>query len=141
MEVKSGLGDHILFLSKVGLSKFCYHSENSLCHSEIHCSPMLDPAATIPLATVPYILHPASCILHPASGSLLFFFLFSSCFEILHSRLAEIDIRPYEIDGNQPDFGYDWIDTIIWLPIHAKTTKQAQNAIRSAIGTRTCQLG
>ena len=79
MEVKSGLGDHILFLSKVGLSKFCYHSENmaerkfrldcenSLCHSEIHCSPLLDPAATVPLATVP-------CILHPASGSLLFFF-------------------------------------------------------------------
>ena len=85
----------------------------SLCHSEIHCSPMLDPAATVPLATIPCILHPASCILHPASGSLLFFFLFSSCFEIHHSRLAEIDIRPYEIDGNQPDFCYDWIDTII----------------------------
>ena len=72
----------------------------SLCHSEIQCSPMLDPAASVPLATIP-------CILHPASGSLLFFFLFSSCFEILHSRLAEIDIRPYEIDGNQPEFGYD----------------------------------
>ena len=123
MEVKSGLGDHILFLSKVGLSKFCYHTknmaeqkfrwdcENSLCHSKIHCSPMIDRVATVP------------CILHPASGSLLYFFLFSSCFEILHSRLVEIDIRPYEIDGNQPDFGYDWIDTIIWLPIHAKTTK------------------
>ena len=90
----------------------------SLCHSEIHCSPMLDPAATVPLAIVP-------CILYPSSWSLLFFFLFSSCFEILHSRLAEIDIRPYEIDGNQLDFGYDWIDTIIWLPIHAKTTKRA----------------
>ena len=73
MEVKSGLGDHILFLSKVGLSKFCYHSENmeerkfrrdcenSLCHSEIHCSPMLDPAATVPLATIPCILHLAAC--------------------------------------------------------------------------------
>ena len=58
-------------------------------------------------------LFPASCILHPASGNLLFFFLFSSCFEIHHYRLAEIDIRPYEIDGNQPDFCYDWIDTII----------------------------
>ena len=79
---------------------------------------MLDPTATVPLATVPCILHPTSC-------SLLFFFLFSSCFEILHSRLAEIDIRPYEIDENQPDFGYDWIDTIIWLPISAKTIKNS----------------
>ena len=80
-----------------------WHSENfagiakiSLCRSEIHCSPMLDPAASVPLATVPYILQLA-----------IFFFLFSSCFEILHSRLAEIDIRPCEIDGNQPDFSYD----------------------------------
>ena len=56
---------------------------------------MLDPAVSVPLATVPYILE------------LAFFFTISSCFEFLHSRLAEIDIRPYEIDGNQPDFGYD----------------------------------
>ena len=40
-----------------------WHSENftgiakiSLCRSEIHCSPMLDPVASVPLATVPYIL-------------------------------------------------------------------------------------
>ena len=46
----------------------------------------------------------------------------SSSFDILHSRLAEIDRRPYEIDGNQPDFGYDWIDKIICLPIPAKKT-------------------
>ena len=83
------------------IAKF-WHSENftgiakiSLCRSEIHCSPILDPAASVPLATVPYILQ------------LAIFLLFSSCFEILHFRLAEIDIRPYEIDGNQPDFGYD----------------------------------
>ena len=81
-------------------------------HSE---NPGFSPTATIPLATVP-----ASCILQ-----LAIFFLFSSCFEIFHSRLAEIDIRPYEIDGNQPDFGYDWIDMIIWLPIPTKTTKTA----------------
>ena len=98
--------------------KFSGIAKILLCHSEIHRSPMLDPTATVPLATVPSILH-------PASGSLLFFFLFSSCFEILHYRLAEIDRRPYEIDGNQPDFGYDWIDTIIWLPIHAKTKKNS----------------
>ena len=53
-----------------------WHSENfagiaksSLCYSKIHCSPMLDPAATVPLATV-------LCILHPTSCSLLFFFYF-----------------------------------------------------------------
>ena len=63
----------------------------------------------------------------PASCNLLLaiFLQFSSCFEILHSWLAEIDMRPYEIDGNQADFGYDWIDTIIWPPIPAKTTKIA----------------
>ena len=40
-----------------------WHSENfagiakiSLCRSEIHSSPMLDPAASVPLAIVPYIL-------------------------------------------------------------------------------------
>ena len=40
-----------------------WHSENfagiakiSLCRSEIHCSPMLDHAASVPLATVPNIL-------------------------------------------------------------------------------------
>ena len=49
----------------------------------------------------------------------------SSSFDILHSRLAEIDRKPSEIDENQPDFGYDWIDKIIWLPIPAKTTKIA----------------
>ena len=76
-----------------------------LGYSEIHCFPYADPTATVPLATAFCIQHPAAC----------YFFLFSSCFEILHSQLAEIDIRPYEIDGNQPDFGYDWIDTIIWL--------------------------
>ena len=107
LEVKTGLGYHILFLSKVVYRNFSiivklWQSENfagiakiSLRHSEIHRSPMLDPTATVPLATVP-------CILHRASGSLLFFFLISSCFEILHSRLAENDRRPYEIDGNQP---------------------------------------
>ena len=63
-----------------------WHSENfagivkiSLCRSEIHYSPMLDPAASVPLATVPYILQLA-----------IFFFLFSSSFEILHSRLLKL---------------------------------------------------
>ena len=45
-----------------------WHSENfagiaksSLCYSEIHCCPMLDPAAIVPLTTVPYILQLAIC--------------------------------------------------------------------------------
>ena len=59
---------------------------------------------TVPLCWILLILF--HWPLFPTSYSFLFFFLFSSCFEILHSRLAEIDIRPYEIDGNQPDFGY-----------------------------------
>ena len=105
-------------IAKLWQSKnFAAIAKISLCHSEIHHSPMFDPLAVVP------------CILHPASGSLQFFFLFSSSFEILHSRLAEIDIRPYEIDGNQPDFGYYLIDTIISLPIHAKTIKTASECI------------
>ena len=28
----------------------------------------------------------------------------SSCFDIIHSRFAEVDKKPYEIDGNQLDF-------------------------------------
>ena len=101
-----------------------WHSENfariakiSLCLAKF----------TVPLCWILRLLF--HWPLFPTSYSLLFFFLFSSCFEILHSRLAEIDIRPYEIDGNQPDFGYDYIDTIIWLPIHAKTIKTASECI------------
>ena len=36
--------------------KFAVISKISLCRSEIHCSPMLDLAGSVPLATVPYIL-------------------------------------------------------------------------------------
>ena len=93
------------------IAKFSQPQRN-FCNAQRKSGFLLDPAATVPLATVPCILQ------------LAIFFLFSSCFEILHFRLAEIDIRPYEIDGNQPEFGYDWIDTIIWLPIPAKATKK-----------------
>ena len=43
---------------------------------------------------------------HCTSSWLLFPLLYSisSSFDSLHSRLAEIDKKPYEIDGNQPDF-------------------------------------
>ena len=42
--------------------------------------------------------------LFPTSYSLLFFFLFSSCFEILHSRLAEIDISVTTRIPARPDW-------------------------------------
>ena len=80
LDIKSGLGDHFYFYQKWVYRNFSiiaelWQSENfagivkiSLCHSEIHCSPMLDPAATIPLATVP-------CILELAIFFLIFFLL------------------------------------------------------------------
>ena len=51
-------------------------------------------------------LQACSEIFSTVHGWLLFPLLYSisSSFEILHSRLAEIDRKPYEIDGNQPDF-------------------------------------
>ena len=51
-------------------------------------------------------LQACSKIFSTVHGWLLFPLLYSisSSFEILHSRLAEIDRKPYEIDGNQPDF-------------------------------------
>ena len=68
------------------IAKIRYHSENSSC-SEFslfrHCS----------IASYGY-------------------YSISSCFDILHSRLAEIDRKPYEIDGNQPEFvmiGLTWL--------------------------------
>ena len=50
ISIKSGLIEISLSLRNYGIAKI------SLCRSEIHCSLMLDPAASVPLATVPYIL-------------------------------------------------------------------------------------
>ena len=62
------------------IAKFCYDSENSsvakFCFNTVH-----------------------HCSIAPCC-----YYSFSSCFDIFHSRLAEIDRKPYEIDGNQPDF-------------------------------------
>ena len=44
-------------IAKLWLSEnFAGIAKISLCRSEIHCSPMLEPASSVPLATVPYIL-------------------------------------------------------------------------------------
>ena len=85
-------------------NNFRYDSENSSVAKFWHCSSFFH------------------CFLR-----LLFPLLYSiySRFDILHFRLAKIDRKPYEIDGNQPEFGYDWIDKIIWLPIPGKTTETA----------------
>ena len=64
-------------------SNFRYDSENSSVAKFWHCSALF---------------HCSLLLLFPLHYSI------SSCFDILHSRLAEIDSKPYEIDGNQPDF-------------------------------------
>ena len=65
----------------------------------------------------------------------------SSSFDILHSRLAEIDRKPYEIDGNQPDFVMIGLARRFGFQFLQKLQKQPRNAIRRIVGTRTCQLG
>ena len=67
------------------IAKFRYHSEISSVAKFWHCSSL----ATVPLLPAAFIT------LH---------YSISSCFDILHSRLAEIDRKPYEINGNQPEF-------------------------------------
>ena len=64
-------------------SHFRYDSENSSLAKFWHYSALF---------------HCSLLLLFPLHYSI------SSCFDILHSRLAEIDRKPYEIDGNQPDF-------------------------------------
>ena len=64
-------------------SNFRYDSKNSNVAKFLHCSSLF---------------HCFLRLLFPLHYSI------SSCFDILHSWLAEIDRKPYEIDGNQPDF-------------------------------------
>ena len=99
-------------------SNFRYDSEISSVAKFWHCS----------------VQFHCSLLLFPLHYSI------SSCFDILHSRLAEIDRKPYEIDGNQPNFvmiGLTWRFGFQFLQ---KGQKHPWNAI-STIGTRTCQLG
>ena len=102
------------------LAKFHYYSEIVLdgtvhqCWLLFHCSLLL-------LFTLHYSI--------------------SSCFDILHSRLAEIDKNTYEIDGNQPDFVMIGLTQRFGSQFLKKLQKQPRNAIRSTIWTRTCQLG
>ena len=105
------------------------HSENLLC-SEFssvvkfwHCSSLL---ATVPLL-------PAALI-HTA-------LFYSSCFDILHSRLAEIDRKPYEIDGNQPDFVMIGLTRRFGFQFLQKLQKQPWNAIRRIVWTLMCKSG
>ena len=101
-------------------SNFRYDSENSSIAKFWHCSSLFH------------------CFLR-----LLFPLLYSisSSFDILHSRLAEIDRKPYEIDGNQPDFVMIGLTRRFGIQFLQKLQKQPWNAIRRIVGTRTCQLG
>ena len=118
-----------------------WHSENFagianilLCHREIHCSPMLDPAATVPLATVPCIycsighcsLHPASCILQLA------IFLFSS---LLSSWSLIYDV---EFDSNSSCL--DRLNNVGMISSQ-KLKNLPQNAISGIVGTLMCKSG
>ena len=85
------------------IAKFRYHSENSaiakIKNFAMHSNFRYDSE----ISSVAKFWH-CSALFH---CSLLLFplhYSISSCFDILHSRLAEIDRKPYEIDGNQPDF-------------------------------------
>ena len=85
-------------------SDFRYHSENSVIATienfAMHSNFRYDSETS----SVAKFWH-CSSLFH-CFMRLLFPLLYSisSSFDILHSRLAEIDRKPYEIDGNQPDF-------------------------------------
>ena len=91
----------------------------SLCHSEIHCSTMLDPAATVPLATVPCILN-------------LAIFLFSS---LLSSWSLIYDV---EFDSNSSCL--DRLNNVGMISSQ-KLKNLPQNAISRIVGTLMCKSG
>ena len=102
------------------------HSENfariakiSLCHSKIHCSPMLDPAATVPLATIPCILQ-------------LAIFLFSS---LLSSWSLIYDV---EFDSNSSCL--DRLNNVGMISSQ-KLQNLPQKAISRIVGTLMCKSG
>ena len=101
-------------------SNFCYDSENSNVAKFWHCSALF---------------HCSLLLLFPLHYSI------SSCFDMLHSQLAKINRKSYEIDRNQPDFVMIGLTRLFGFQFLQKLQKQPQNAIRSTIGTRTCQFG
>ena len=69
------------------------------------------------------------------------YYSISSCFDILHSRLAEIDRKPYEIDGNQPEFVMIGLTRRFGFQFLQKLQKQPQNAISRIVGTLMYKSG
>ena len=84
------------------------------------------------LATIPLL---PTATIHTAHYSI------SSCFDILHSRLAEIDRKPYEINGNQPDFVMIGLTRRFGFQFQQKLQNQPQNAISIIVGTLMCKSG
>ena len=108
-------------------SNFHYDRENSNVAKFWHCSSLF---------------HCFLWLLFPLLYSI------SSSFDILHSRLAEIDRKlyeidrkSYEIDGNQPDFVITGLKRRFGFQFLQKLQKQPWNAIRKIVGTLTGQLG
>ena len=62
------------------------------------------------------------------------YYSISSCFDILHSQLAEIDRKPYEIDGNQPDVVMIGLTRRFVFQFLQKLQKQPWNVITSTLG-------
>ena len=86
------------------IAKFRYHGENSVIakieifamHSNFRYDSEISSVARFWHYSA--LFHCSLLLLFPLHYSI------SSCFDILHSQLVEIDRKPYEIDGNQPDF-------------------------------------
>ena len=124
-------------------SEICYHSKNSVItkieNFAMHSNFRYDSENS----NVAKFWHFSSlfhCFLRLLFPQL---YSISSSFDILHSHLAEIDRKSYEIDGNQRDFVMIGLTRRFGFQIlqKKKLQKQPWNAIRRIVGTRTCQLG
>ena len=122
-------------------SDFRYHNENSVIakienfsmHSNFHYDSENSSVAKFWHSSS--LFHCFLRLLFPLHYSI------SSSFDILHSRLAEIDKNTYEIDGNQPDFVMIGLTRRFGFQFLQKLQKQPRNAISRIIGTLMCKLG
>ena len=123
------------------IAKFRYHKENSVIAKieifAMHSNFRYDSENSSIVIFWHYssLFHCFLRLLFPLHYSI------SSSFDILHSRLAEIDKNTYEIDGNQPDFVMIGLTQRFGFQFLKKLQKQPQNAIGRIIGTLMCKSG